>query len=265
MTNLHYSQMGDGEPLIILHGLYGSGSNWHTIGKVLGRFFTVYMPDQRNHGSSFHDPELNYTVLSNDLEEFMDILRISKACLLGHSMGGKTVMKFALEHPERVRKLVVIDIALRSYMKEFRNNPSMQSAVHYKIVSALASLDIDFSETREEVDKQMARSLPQKDVRQFLLKNLKRDDAGKFYWGLNIKAIKENLLHVLDEISMPDQPFPGPVMVVSGKRSGYINDKDKEDFRAAFPAAQIEEIDSGHWVHAEQPDQLLDLLMKFLP
>jgi esterase len=265
MTQLHYSKVGKGDPLIILHGLYGSGSNWHTIGKALSQYFTVYMPDQRNHGNSFHDPELNYTILTSDLEEFMNTLRISKACLLGHSMGGKTVMKFTFEHPDRVTKLVVIDIAMRSYMKEFRNNPTMQSAVHQKIVHALTSLDIDFSETRDEVDKQMARYVPQKDIRQFLLKNLKRDETGKFYWGLNINAVKENLSRLLDEIIMPDKPFPGPVMVISGKRSGYISELDKKDFRTAFPAVQIEELDSGHWVHAEQPDELLDLLMKFLP
>ncbi|MBN1950490.1 MAG: alpha/beta fold hydrolase [Bacteroidales bacterium] len=265
MNGLQYTRHGEGCPLIILHGLYGSGSNWFTYGQKLSKFFSVYLPDQRNHGNSPHASELNYAALTTDLREFMDEQGLETACLLGHSMGGKVVMNFALQHPERVDKLVVIDIALRSYVEDFQNTPTLQKAVHTKIVEALSGLDLDFIETREEADRHVARFLPQRAVRQFLLKNLKRTPGGSFYWGLNIRSIQENLEEILSAIDSEGKSFDKPVLVISGTKSGYIGESDKDDFRRVFPKVRIEDLDAGHWIHAEQPAQLLNLLLGFLP
>lgn len=265
MTNLHYTKTGTGCPLIILHGLYGSGSNWHTYSQKLSKHFCVYLPDQRNHGNSQHSDIHSYEAMTTDLGSFMDSLGIEKACLIGHSMGGKVAMNFSLQNPERVHKLVVIDIALRSYQDDFDHQPSLQKAVHTKIVEALSSLDLDFIESREEADRHMARYLPQRAIRQFLLKNLKRKSDGTFYWGLNIEAVRKNLGEVLSAIDTRGKTFTNPVLVINGKQSGYINEQDKQDFREAFPIVKIEDLEAGHWVHAEQPALLTKHLMDFLP
>lgn len=265
MMKLNFTKLGEGCPLIVLHGLYGSGTNWYSIGKALSSYFTVYLLDQRNHGESPHHPELNYGVMTDDLRQFMDSEKLDTACLMGHSMGGKTAMNFALNYPDRVDKLVVIDIALRSYIGEFKGGQTLQSTIHQKIVRALSGLDIDFIETREEADKQLARDLSQRAVRQFLLKNLKRKDDGTFYWGLNIEAVKANLSRLLDRVDRENRYFRKPALVISGIRSGYITEQDKEEFRETFPAVRIEDLDAGHWVHAEQPEELIALLIQFLP
>ena len=264
MIKLHFTKLGEGCPLIVLHGLYGSGTNWHNIGKALSSYFTVYLLDQRNHGESPHDPDLNYEAMTDDLREFMDNEKLDSACLLGHSMGGKVAMNFALNYPDRVDKLVVIDIALRSYREDFIGGQTLQSTIHQKIVRALSGLDIDFIETREEADKQLARDLPQRAVRQFLLKNLKRKGNGEFYWGLNLEAVKANLFQVLDKVERSGKTFGKPVLVINGSKSGYITEQDKKEFRETFPAVRIEDLDAGHWVHVEQPEELIKLLTQFL-
>lgn len=260
---LHYKKIGNGCPLIILHGLYGSGDNWYSFARALSPYFTVYLIDQRNHGQSPHLDEHNYQALTTDLEEFLQQHQLEKVCIMGHSMGGKVAMNFTLRHPEKVYKLVVIDIAMRSYTADIASSP--QLAIHKKIISALDSLDLDFADTREELDKQLARYLPQKSIRQFLLKNIKRSKKGDFYWSLNIDALKNNLLLLLDTIDSSGKTFDGPVLVISGKNSGYINEADYNDFRNAFPNIEIAEFPTGHWVHSEQPDILREKLLEFLP
>ncbi len=260
---LRYKKIGNGCPLIILHGLYGSGDNWFSFGRALSPYFTVYLVDQRNHGRSPHHAEHNYAVLTSDIEEFLQEHHLEKVCIMGHSMGGKVAMNFALQHPEKVFKLVVIDIAMRSYAAEVSASP--QLAIHKKIISALATLDIEFADTREEIDKQLARNLSQKAIRQFLLKNVKRNKTGDFFWSLNIEALKNNLLLLLDKVKCTDKTFAGPVLVISGKNSGYINEADHNDFRKAFPNVEIAEFPAGHWIHSEQPGMLKDKLLEFLP
>lgn len=260
---LHFRKMGKGCPLIVLHGLYGSGDNWFSIGRALSQHFKVYLVDQRNHGQSPHHPEHNYKVLATDLEEFIHSQNLEKVCIMGHSMGGKVAMNFTLQHPEKVLKLVVIDIALRSYATEAHT--SNQLANHKKIISALAALDIDFAETRDEIDKQLARYISQKALRQFLLKNIARDKAGDFYWNLNIDALKNNLLLLLDGIEFSTRHFSGPVLVISGINSAYINEDDRTDFQKAFPNMEFVELSAGHWIHAEKPEMLISKLLEFLP
>ena len=260
---LNYKKIGNGCPLIVLHGLYGSGDNWYSFARALSPYFTVYLVDQRNHGQSPHSTELNYEVLTTDLEEFLQQHQLEKVCIMGHSMGGKVAMNFTLRNPKKVYKLVVIDIALRSYTANIAASP--QLSIHKKIISALDSLDLDFADTREELDKQLARYLPQKPIRQFLLKNIKRSKAGDFSWSLNIEALKNNLSLLLDAIDSSGKTFNGPVLVISGENSGYITEADHNDFRKAFPNVEIVRFPTGHWVHSEQPGMLREKLLEFLP
>jgi len=260
---LHFKKLGTGCPLIILHGLYGSGDNWITIARALSPYFTVYLIDQRNHGLSPHSPEHTYKALTSDIEKFVEEQRLEKLCIMGHSMGGKVAMNFTLQNPLRVHKLVVIDIAMRSYTSELSTSP--QLAFHKKIISALASLDIAFAETREEIDKQLARYLPQKNIRHFLLKNIRRTRNGEFFWSLNIEALRINMFLLLDKIDAGELTFQGPVLVISGKNSGYIRKENHIDFRKAFPNSIIDEFDAGHWIHSEQPEILIKRMLEFLP
>ena len=260
---LHYKKFGKGCPLIVLHGLYGSSDNWYSFGRKLSEYFTVYLVDQRNHGLSPHHPDFNYKVMTEDLEELLDTENIEYACLMGHSMGGKVAMNYTLKNPSRVRKLVVIDIALRSYSIEGDFAP--QASFHQKIVDSLNRLDINSTNTRALIEKELSVDIPQKPVRQFLLKNLKRNRDGEFYWGLNIKALKNNLFRILEGIDTNNKIFDKKVLVISGVHSGYINNEDKILYKQVFPNVEIVEMDSGHWLHAEEPEKLLELLINFLP
>jgi esterase len=256
---LHFRKFGSGCPLIILHGLYGSGDNWYTIGKQLSKYFTIYLVDGRNHGSSPHDPVLDYDVMTMDLSDLFLTENIEKACLMGHSMGGKVSMKFALLYPRRIKKLVILDSALRSYAE------SPQTAVHQHIIESLIKLDIFNATNRADIETQLSNAIPQAAIRQFLLKNLKRRNNGQFYWGFNLLALMDNLPRLLEEIKTYGDKYTGPVMVISGENSGYINDQDVLDLKNVFPSLRFEKLPAGHWIHTEQPERLMELLLSFLP
>lgn len=260
---LFFRKSGKGCPLIILHGLYGSGDNWFTIGRKLSAHFTVYLVHQRNHGSSPHNPEFNYEVMTKDLEELFENEKIESACLMGHSMGGKVAMKFTLRHPHKVKKLVVIDIAMKNYILSGEFAP--QALMHQKIVEALSELPINHSDNRHEIDEELSKNISEKSIRQFLLKNLKRNEQGDFYWGLNLMAIEDNLAGLMDGINNVQSKFMGPVLIIRGIKSGYITDVDKEEFVRFFPAATIHDFNAGHWIHGEKPEELINLLLEFLP
>lgn len=260
---LFFRKSGKGCPLIILHGLYGSGDNWFTIGRKLSNHFTVYLVHQRNHGLSPHHPDFNYEIMTADLEELFEDEKIESACLMGHSMGGKVAMNFTLRHPDKVKKLVVIDIALRNYILTGKFAP--QAIQHQKIVKALSELQINHSDNRSDIDKELSKDIPEKPIRQFLLKNLKRNDQGNFYWGLNLMAIEDNLQSLLIGVNTTQSKFLGPVLVIRGTKSGYISNSDKEEFAQFFPAVIFHDFDAGHWIHGEKPEELIQLLLQFLP
>lgn len=260
---LFFRKSGKGCPLIILHGLYGSGDNWFTFGNKLSKYFTVYLVHQRNHGSSPHHSEFNYEVMTNDLEELFEDEKIESACLLGHSMGGKVAMSFTLRHPHMVKKLVVIDIAMKNYVPSGAFAP--QATAHQNIIQSLIELPIHHFENRNDVEKELSTNITEKSIRQFLLKNLKRNEQGDFYWGLNLMAIEDNLIGLMDGVNKTQSKFLGPVLVIRGTQSGYISNTDKEEFLQFFPAVEIHDFDAGHWIHGEKPRELIQLLLKFLP
>jgi esterase len=259
---LEFKKFGNGFPLVILHGLYGSGDNWFTIGRNLSSYFTVYLPDLRNHGTSPHSDDHNYDLLTDDLEEFFVDQQITNACLIGHSMGGKTALNFAFKNPDKVAKLVVVDIAIRSYSIEGEFAP--QAIMHRRIIDLLLAIDIQHTTSRSEIDKNLSTKIPQKSIRQYLLKNLKRKEDGEFYWGLNLHSLDMNIQRILDAIDCQNITFIKPVLIISGKNSGYITKDDLTDFKDVFPNMIFHELDSGHWVHVEQPEKFLEILRDFL-
>lgn len=260
--------MGKGEPLIILHGLYGSSDNWMNIGKILSESYQVFLVDQRNHGRSSHSDKHNYYVMRDDLLEFMQKQGIEKANLIGHSMGGKTALFFAVAYPEMVEKLIVVDIAPTPYQMLTESNTHALN--HLNIINALYNLDISQISTLKEADKQLAQIIPYQRVRQFLLKNLKRGKDGTFRWLLNIKTIRNELPAILDGLDPEnyrnkDEKISFPVLFIKGEQSEYIQQKDKEDILKIFPHADIQTIKgAGHWVHAEKREEFLKTVSEFL-
>jgi len=265
---LFHKQVGQGkENLIILHGLYGSSDNWLSIAKYLEDIFTIYLLDQRNHGQSPHSDLMDYEIMAKDLNDFMDQQNISSAVILGHSMGGKTAMRFALMFPQKVDKLVVVDIAPKSY-GTFSNYARITND-HQIIINALLHIDPRMFSSRSQIDHQLQKDIPNNMVRSFLLKNIGRNDDKTLLWKLNLKAISENLHHIMDGFSdlIVENTFPDKkhVFFIKGENSPYIMEEDMKEVRHFFPSAQLATIpNAGHWLHAEQTRLFIDTLLYFI-
>lgn len=251
--HLHYRQYGSGPVLILLHGLFGSLNNWHSHALAFAGRFTVFAVDQRNHGASPHDPVSSYPAMAEDLREFMDVHGIDEAFLLGHSMGGKTVMQFAGKYPERARGLVVVDIAPRRYPPR-----------HEEILNALMSVDPRDFATREEIDRAMASIIQKQAVRRFLTTNLVRDAEGRFAWRMNVPVLIASYEQLGAEIGLPVS-FSGPALFMRGEYSSFLLPEDEEDIRGLFPAAEFVTIPgAGHWVPADSPGAFQESVFAFL-
>jgi len=266
---LHFRKYGEsGPPLVIVHGLYGSGDNWVSIARDLSSGFEVYVVDQRNHGQSPHSATHDYPSMRDDLKMMMDAEAIEKAVLIGHSMGAKTIMYFAAAWPDRVQALVSVDMAPKAYHQLALESHS--AADHGKMIDAMLALDLDSAESREDLDRALAASVGSERVRSFLLKNVRRNKSGIFSWRLNLPALKNNLDRILDGLDVESIEKEGgirgfPTLFVAGEKSDYIRPEDHQLIRAVFPGAQIVTIPgTGHWVHAEQPALLLKNLHYFL-
>jgi esterase len=252
--NLNYKTFGSGFPLIILHGLMGSLDNWQTLAKKLAEKYTVYIIDQRNHGRSPHTSEFGYQLLANDLLDFYKQHNITKAHLIGHSMGGKTVMRFALDNPQLVDKLVVVDVA-----------PVRYEDRHSDVFAALFNADLKTVKERSEVEEALRTKLGDDETTiQFLLKGLYRDENNNFKWRFNVKALHEAYTAISDEITAP-KPYEGQVLFIKGQKSSYVNPANYSSIMDLFPNNELAEIkEAGHWVHAEKPAEFLAEVEKFL-
>ncbi len=253
MLSLNFKTYGQGNPIIILHGLFGTLDNWQTIARQLSEEYLVYLVDQRNHGRSPHTDDFDYSLLAEDLKDFMDNEGMSQATIIGHSMGGKTAMQFAINYPEMVTSLVVVDIAPKAY-----------KGGHQEIFDALLAIDLKKIESRKMADEQLMIPIPDFGVRQFLLKNLTRDKEGGYRWKMNLPAIYNNYQNILATI-LTDEPYTGPSLFIRGGRSGYIQAEDESLIKSIFSETQIVTIsEAGHWVHAEAPKALLSAFENFM-
>jgi esterase len=249
---LFFRQQGQGKPLIILHGLLGSSDNWHTLGKLFAETFSVYIVDQRNHGQSPHSDEFNYKLLTEDLEEFIKENKIEKPHIIGHSMGGKTAMNFAVKNPASVDKLIVVDIVPKEYVVR-----------HDRLIDGMKAIPLDKITTRAEAEAALVGYETDPVVRQFLLKNLARDNEGKFIWKVNLSAIDKHLQETGDSM-IYQGTFGGPTLFINGKKSDYYQPGDDESIKKIFPNSQITSLDTGHWVQAEKPQEFSQLVLQFL-
>jgi pimeloyl-ACP methyl ester carboxylesterase len=249
---LNFKKIGSGPPLVILHGLFGSADNWYSISRELDKEFTMYLVDQRNHGDSPHSDEWNYEVMSADLLELLDEEGLDKVYLMGHSMGGKVAMTFAVNHPERVARLIVADISPRYY------------PVHHEVIlDGLQAINLPEIQSRKEADDALAVHIPDFGTRQFLLKSLGRNADG-FYWKINLPVIVANIEEVGKALEK-GAIYKGETLFLAGEKSNYIQEKDMESIYEHFPNYQLNIVaNAGHWLHAEQPKAVVEEIRKFL-
>lgn len=249
---LFFRQLGQGQPIIFLHGIFGSSDNWLTQARLLSAGYHTYALDLRNHGQSPHDDQFDYPAMAADVLEFMETNRVEDPVIIGHSMGGKVAMNFAVKYPEKLKALVVVDIA-----------PKLYDMKHYAILDGLTAIPIDEVTSRGEADERLSAYVPEPGVRQFLLKNLQRKPEGGFKWKLNLPVIAANIEKIgLDVQSQ--RPFERPTLFVRGKRSNYIRDEDISRIREVFPSAELETLDTGHWVPAEKPKEFVEVVTEWL-
>lgn len=239
--------------MIILHGFLGMGDNWKSLAIKFSANYEVHVIDQRNHGRSFHDDDFSYEHMVEDLLNYLDHYGLKSVQILGHSMGGKTAMLFAVEYPERIDKLIVADIAPRFYPPH-----------HQMILDALGEVDFKMIRSRSEIDEILQKYIPEIGIRQFLLKNVYRKEKNQFAFRFNFEVLEEHY----DEIGVALPPrtiFEGPVLFLKGALSGYIDEQDRDLISAHFPNSKIVTIaNSGHWLHAENPIDFYNNVVRFL-
>ncbi len=251
---LHHKQYSSGgHPLLILHGLFGSLSNWGWQSNKLSSDYAVTGLDLRNHGASPHADSMDYRSMAQDVLEFMDEHELASAHVLGHSMGGKVAMQLALDHPQKVDRLVVADIAPVPYQGD-----------HDQIFAGLQAVDLQGINTRNEADGQLAVHVDDEQVRQFLLTNLLRTGEGRYEWRINLEALVASY-DQLRQAPAGTSTFDKDTLFVRGALSNYITDQHRDAIAERFPAARITTIEQvGHWLHAEKPQTFYRIVSDFL-
>lgn len=250
---LFYRTQGKGQPLIIIHGLFGSSDNWLTITKKIAETYGVYLIDMRNHGRSPQSTVFTYSAMVNDLFEFIQDHAIIDPIILGHSMGGKVAMHFALAYPDKIKKLIVVDIA-----------PKYYSVHHATILKGLNAIPLDQIQSRQEAENILAQFVPEVDVRQFLLKNLYRTNELKFEWRINLSVLTKEIEQV--GIALEEgRIYDGSTLFIRGEKSNYIQSGDEVLIKKIFPKATIQTIsEAGHWVQVDAPEPFFNTVNAFI-
>lgn len=250
---LNYKQLGEGFPLLILHGLFGSLDNWITLSRQFSSTYSVFIIDARNHGRSPHNDVSDYPSMVEDLLEFITDHSIEQAHIIGHSMGGKTAMSFTLKYPEKVGKLVVADMAMKTY-----------SGHHDEVIKAMQEVPISEIKNRSEAEEILSVRIKELGVRQFLLKNIDRKEDGSYAWKINLPVLVKEYPKILMEVKGIN-PVQNEVLFIRGDKSDYLKDKDFTSAKLYFPNATLETIEgAGHWIHAEQPGLFFNSVSSFL-
>lgn len=251
---LFFRKFGEGQPFFILHGLFGQSDNWNTLAKqIADQGFAVYTVDQRNHGLSPHSDRWDYPSMSADLKELMEDLGTKQAILLGHSMGGKTAMQFALEHADFLDKLIVADMAPRYYPPH-----------HQAVLQGLHAINFNTITTRKEAEAILAQYIEDYGTKQFLLKNIYWKEDGQMDWRFNLEVISREIENVGKAIDA-DHRCDIPSLFIRGEKSDYVQDSDILEIQEIFPRSYVETIkNSGHWIHAEQPAAFLKSVLDFV-
>ncbi len=251
---LNYSLTGNGEPLVLLHGLLGNLQNLNATAKALAESYQVVNLDLRNHGHSPHHPEHHYQAMAADVIETINSIGIDSFSLLGHSMGGKTAMMIAMLYPDRVKKLIVEDIAPVNYPNR-----------HQLIFDGLKSIKLTELNNHQQADNQLSDFVDDVGIRRFLLTNLSKQE-NSWQWKMNL----DGLINQYSQICKFEQPTPkacytGPVLFIKGAESDYIQAEHQNTIRQLFPCAKAKIIQgAGHWIHAEKPKIFNKVALDFM-
>jgi esterase len=250
-VKLAAARQGQGQPLILLHGLLGSSDNLQPLAKALSANFDVFCPDLRNHGRSPHDPQAGFAAMAADIAEAMQDLGWAQAHVLGHSLGAKVAMRLALDRPSLVSKLVAADMGPKAYPQPFP-----------EVFAALEALDLKSVKSRGEAELSLGRKIADQATRFLMLKNLGRDESGNFYWKMNVEALQSP---ELGEAIASAEPYTGPTLFIRGEKSDYVQDSDWPGILKLFPQARLETLKAaGHWLHAQQAAAFASLVENFL-
>ncbi len=251
---LHSQILGSGKPFVILHGFLGMSDNWKTLGiRWSEEGYEVHLLDQRNHGRSFHSDDFSYEVMAEDLKKYCDEHGLKKIILLGHSMGGKVAMQFAVTYPEMVSKLIIADIGPKAYPPH-----------HQDILKALSQLDFSKIKSRGEAEDMLSNYIKDEGTRLFLLKNLYRKNKNELGLRINLPILSEKIEEV--GVALPENTvFKDDTLFLGGEKSGYIEPMDELLIKKHFPKAIMKTVsNAGHWLHAENPEEFSDYVLKFL-
>lgn len=250
---LNYKRQGQGKPVVLIHGLFGNLDNLGLLARPLSEQFDVISIDVRNHGASFHADEMSYPVMAADLLSLLDTLALPCVTLIGHSMGGKIAMQLAKQVPERVERLVVVDIAPVAY----------PHARHRNVFAGLQAVQAATPQSRSEADRILAEHVREPGVRQFLLKSFAKGEHG-WGWRFNVPALIANYANIMGWPD-PDSRYEGPTLMIKGSESDYIQPEYQETVQAQFPAVRARVVaPAGHWLHAEKPALFNRLVTEFM-
>lgn len=254
MTQLNYSVTGEGEPLIILHGLFGSSKNWQSQARGFARYFQTIAIDLRNHGQSFQADAMNYHLMAQDVSQLLDHLGLSKYRLLGHSMGGKVAMTLAIQSPELISHLVVADIAPVKYEHNFDD-----------LINPVLALPLESIATRAEADQLLQATIQEDPLRAFLLQNLVREADG-WQWRVNWAVIQREMETITGfDPPREDWSIEIPTLFLRGANSDYIGDAEIAEINRRFSKVKVETLaNAGHWLHAEQPRAFSNAVIDYL-
>lgn len=254
MLDLACNEYGeDGPPLIVLHGLFGSARNWAAIARALAETRRVYALDLRNHGASPQASTMTYEEMADDVAGFMSAREIESPVVMGHSMGGKVAMRLALDAPDLLKGLVVVDIAPVTYGHDMLD-----------YIAAMQMLDLSGEQRRSELEEELREEVEDPGITAFLMTNLERANGG-FQWRINLQAIAAGMSGI-SAFPYPDgATYGGPTAFIAGENSAYIRDDHRERISELFPKARTVTIkDASHWVHADQPAAFLKTVQAFL-
>lgn len=248
-VKLHHKEIGSGPALLIMHGLLGSLDNWSTISRSLAEYFTVFMLDLRNHGKSPHTEAFSYELMAKDVLRFIEDHEISLPHMIGHSMGGKVLFEMLRSGSDQLGKKIVLDIAPKAYPD-----------VHFNILDVMEKMPLTQIRGRSEAEEWMKTYIDDQRVRQFILKNLDRNSHQEFEWKVNLSAVSKNYTNISSAISL-DHIVDGEIYFVHGQLSDYVNHSDEDEIRCIFPQAKFIAVEgAGHWIHADQPQKLIEII-----